>query len=94
MIAERILCPYCGGDIPLAERESELPSAKLGRKVKAMVLFYECAGCCQSFTTTESDTESMRKFRASVSREQRKDKICRIESHAGNVPGQGKTDTA
>lgn len=94
MIAERILCPYCGGDIPLAERESEVSSAKLGRKVKSMVLFYECEVCGQSFTTTESDTESQRRFRASMRRETRKDKICRIESHAGNVPGQGKTDTA
>ena len=94
MIAERILCPYCGTDIPLAERESELSSAKLGRKVKAMVLLYECDGCRQSFTTTESDTESMRRVRASINRELRKEKICRIESHAGNVPGQGKTDTA
>jgi len=78
MIAERILCPYCGGDIPLAERESEFPSAKLGRKVKAMVLFYECEGCRQSFTTTESDTESMRRVRSRISREIRKDKISKL----------------
>lgn len=94
MIPERILCPYCGIDIPLEEHENEVSSAKLGRKVKAMVLFYECAGCRQSFTTTESDTESMRRVHANINREIRKDKICRIESHAGNVPGQGKTDTA
>ena len=87
MIPERITCPYCEGDIALAERENEVSSAKLGRKVKAMVLFYECAGCDQSFTTTESDTESMRRVSASIKRETRKEKICRIESHARNVLG-------
>ena len=87
MIPERIPCPYCGIDIPLEEHENEVSSIKLGRKVKAMVLFYECAGCRQSFTTTESDTESMRRVRANINRELRKEKICRIESHARNVLG-------
>jgi DNA-directed RNA polymerase subunit RPC12/RpoP len=94
MIPGRIQCPYCSRDIPLAEHENEVSSIKLGRKVKAMMLFYECEGCSQSFTTTESDTESMRRVNANINREIRKDKICRIESHARNVPGQGKTDTA
>ena len=87
MIPESIPCPYCGGDIALAERESEVSAIKLGRKVKAIVLFYECAECGQSFTTTESDTESMRRVSASIKRETRKEKICRIESHARNVLG-------
>lgn len=87
MIPERILCPYCRRDIPLEEHENEVSSIKLGRKVRAMVLFYECAGCSQSFTTTESDTESMRRVRANINRELRKDKICRIESHARNALG-------
>ena len=87
MIPERILCPYCGIDIPLSENENEVSSIKLGRKVKALVLFYEGADCDQSFTTTESDTESMRRVRANINRELRKDKICRIESHARNVLG-------
>jgi DNA-directed RNA polymerase subunit RPC12/RpoP len=87
MIPERILCPYCGIDIPLSENENEVSSIKLGRKVKAMVLFYECADCDQSFTTTESDTESMRRVHANINRELRKEKICRIESHAKNALG-------
>jgi hypothetical protein len=94
MIPERTLCPYCSRDIPLAEHENEVSSAKLGRKVKAMVLFYECGGCGQSFTTTESDTESMRRVHAIINRELRKEKICRIESHARNVLGEDPTGTA
>ena len=78
MIAERILCPYCDRDIPLVEHENEVKSAKLGRKVKAMILFYECSDCIQSFTTTESDTESLRRISANINREIRKEKISKL----------------
>ena len=78
MIAERIPCPCCGGDIPLAESENEVKSIKLGRKIKAMVLFYECEVCSQSFTTTESDTESIRRINSKINREIRKEKISKL----------------
>lgn len=78
MIPERMLCPYCGRDMPLAEHENEVTSSKLGRKVKAMTLFYECADCSQSFTTTESDTESMWRVRTNIRRETRKEKISKL----------------
>jgi hypothetical protein len=78
MIAERILCPCCERDIPLAEKEIEIISNRLGRKVRAMTLCYECDICEQSFTTTESDTESMRRIGVIINREIRKEKISKL----------------
>ena len=74
-LKDRIMCPFCDEIADLTEIENDVFSNQLQRRVTSKVLAYICRMCDQDFTTTESDTESMRRVHANVKRESRMEKI-------------------
>jgi len=73
-------CPLCdGGPMNLIEYNNLVYCARLNRKVSVIWLSYECTTCGDFFSTTDSDTISMRRYDIRVRIEFRKLKINKIK---------------
>lgn len=63
---KRVECPYCNDGIAnLKNKPKTLETAK-GKFLVKVYYFYECEICNEEFTTTQSDTESLKEFFQSV----------------------------
>ena len=66
-------CPLCdGGPMNLTEHYTSLFCSKLVMHVGVIWISYECESCGDFFSTTESDTISMRRYDIKVRSEFRK----------------------
>lgn len=75
-------CPLCdGGPMNLTEHGTSLFSSKLVMKVDVIWISYECESCGDFFSTTESDTISLRRYDIKVRCEFRKLKIDKINDY-------------
>jgi len=56
----KIDCPYCNGSAILKDEIREIKYKESTLSVK--VYFYQCELCREEFTTTETDTQTMKQF--------------------------------
>ena len=71
-------CPICLDSAWLIEEYRNIYSPSLKRGVNILSLCYLCDKCGGSFTNTESDTITMRRYDVVVRKEIRKNKIIKL----------------
>ena len=62
-IKEQLECPICGKMMKLAVRDYEYHPDQRDYYIVGLIYHYVCELCLASFTTTESDTKSMKTWR-------------------------------
>jgi hypothetical protein len=75
---QTIECPICLYNAWLIEEYINIYSASLRKSVNVLGLCYLCDKCGGSFTNTESDTITMKRYDIVVRNEKRKIKIIKL----------------
>lgn len=77
-LKQNIKCPICFGSAWLNEEYISTYSSGIKKSVKVLGLSYLCDTCSGSFTSTESDTITMKRYDVVVRKEIRKNKIIKL----------------
>lgn len=61
---ETLTCPFCSNEMKLTK---EVRRHIVGKKIyNGLFYFYKCNTCNEQFTSTETDTESLKNFKHKI----------------------------